>query len=94
MKSEDVSIDFFLLGGNRAGCMELKYKKPKSLWDTVTVLNNPHKGWCIHYYDNSLKKYRTSLQSNELLEDFLSLHHVYLWLAGVTWSLLRNRQCN
>jgi hypothetical protein len=31
-------------------------------WDSTRVCNNPHKGLCIHYYDNSISNYGNHLK--------------------------------
>lgn len=54
-------------------------------WDTERVLENPHKGWYHHYFDNSLEKYGAALAPDDFLEDFPGLDHIYLRLA---WSFL------
>ena len=55
------------------------------LWDTEKICHNPHKGWYLHYFDNSLNVYGPNLASDDYLEDFPGLNDVYLRLA---WSYL------
>jgi len=55
------------------------------LWDTSKPCHNPHKGWYIHYFDNSLRKYGDRLDPEDDLKDFPCLSHIYLRLA---WSYL------
>jgi len=55
------------------------------LWNTQKACKNPHKGWYFHYYDNGLVRYRDGLKSDEELERFPLLNHLYLRLA---WSYL------
>jgi hypothetical protein len=54
-------------------------------WDSTSVCNNPHKGWCIHYYDNSIRNYGNRLAPDDSLPDFPGLNDIYLRLA---WSYL------
>ena len=54
-------------------------------WDSTRVCNNPHKGWCIHYYDNSISNYGNRLRNDDSLQDFPGLNDIYLRLA---WSYL------
>ncbi len=50
------------------------------LIDDKTVLNNPHKGWYWHYYDNGFKRpiYRDKTSENETYANFPGLNHLYL----------------
>ncbi len=54
-------------------------------WDSTRVCNNPHKGWCIHYYDNGITNYGNRMTANDSLPDFPGLNDIYLRLA---WSYL------
>ncbi len=54
-------------------------------WDSTRVCNNPHKGWCIHYYDNSISNYGNRLSPGDSLPGFPGLNDIYLRLA---WSYL------
>jgi hypothetical protein len=54
-------------------------------WDSTRMCNNPHKGWCIHYYDNGIKEYGNRMAKNDSLPDFPCLNDIYLRLA---WSYL------
>src|SRR5436190_16683073 len=54
-------------------------------WDSGKVCNNPHKGWCIHYYDNGITDYGNRMVPNDSLADFPCLNDIYLRLA---WSYL------
>jgi hypothetical protein len=54
-------------------------------WDTTKACNNPHKGWCIHYYDNGITNYGDRLLADDSLADFPCLNDIYLRLA---WSYL------
>lgn len=58
-------------------------------WDTARVCNNPHKGWCLHYYSNSIKSYGSRLDPNDSLPDFPGLNDIYLRLA---WSYLEPQE--
>ncbi|MEP7257329.1 MAG: DUF4832 domain-containing protein [Flavitalea sp.] len=58
-------------------------------WDTAKVCNNPHKGWCIHYYDNGITNYGNRLEANDSLPDFPGLNDIYLRLA---WSYLEPKE--
>lgn len=55
------------------------------LWDNRTPLDNPHKGWYLHYFDNCITKYFDPENPNDYLEDFPCFNHIYLRLA---WSYL------
>lgn len=66
----------------------------KSRQDSIRVLNNPHKGWYHHYYDNGTGKYGiggdgiTSGRDSdefEMTATFPLMDHLYLRLA---WSYL------
>jgi Beta-galactosidase. len=50
-------------------------------WDSAKVCNNPHKGWFIHYYDNSISNYGDRMAPNDSLPDFPGLNDIYLRLA-------------
>ena len=52
----------------------------KEYWDTKKVLNNPHKGWFHHYYDDGTWRY---LGSDASINSFPGLDHLYLRLG---WS--------
>jgi hypothetical protein len=54
-------------------------------WDSTKVCNNPHKGWCFHYYSNSIKSYGRKMAPNDSLPDFPGMNDIYLRLA---WSFL------
>jgi hypothetical protein len=54
-------------------------------WDSTKVCNNPHKGWCIHYYDNGITNYGNRMAPDDSLPDFPGLNDIYLRLA---WSYL------
>ena len=54
-------------------------------WDSARVCNNPHKGWCIHYYDNGITNYGNRMDPHDSLPDFPGLNDIYLRLA---WSYL------
>lgn len=54
-------------------------------WDSAKVCNNPHKGWCIHYYDNGITNYGNRMSPRDSLPDFPCLNDIYLRLA---WSYL------
>ena len=58
-------------------------------WDSVKVCNNPHKGWCIHYYDNGIKNYGNRMSSKDSLPGFPCLNDIYLRLA---WSFLEPKE--
>jgi len=54
-------------------------------WDSAKILNNPHKGWEVHYYSNSLRNYGSRLAPNDSLADFPGISNIYMRLA---WSFL------
>ncbi|HZH64100.1 MAG TPA: hypothetical protein VEY10_04345 [Flavisolibacter sp.] len=92
----NIILFIFLLLNSVAHAQSRIYHDLTPLWDTVTVLKNPHEGWYIHYYDNSIKKYGSSLSPDDLLEDFPGLH-VYLRLAvdsyGNLWQSDKESGC-
>ncbi len=53
--------------------------------DEKTALNNPDKGWYIHYYDNGIGRYGAGLKPEEALKILPCLDHIYLRLA---WGYL------
>lgn len=59
------------------------------LADAETALDNPDKGWYIHYYDNELTKYGNGLMPEDIEGQIKSLDHVYLRLA---WSYLEPKE--
>lgn len=52
-------------------------------WDTLRVLENPHKGWYQHVLDNQTEKYR--VKDKALFKSFPGMDHLYIRLA---WSFL------
>jgi hypothetical protein len=58
-------------------------------WDSTRVCNNPHKGWCIHYYDNGIKEYGNRMAPSDSLSGFPGLNDIYLRLA---WSYLEPKE--
>jgi hypothetical protein len=58
-------------------------------WDSIRVCNNPHKGWCIHYYDNGIKEYGNRMAKADSLPGFPGLNDIYLRLA---WSYLEPKE--
>ena len=54
-------------------------------WDSSKILNNPHKGWEVHYYSNSLRNYGSRLSPDDSLTNFPGLSNIYMRLA---WSYL------
>lgn len=58
-------------------------------WDTAKVCSNPHKGWSIHYFSNSLSQYGKSLAPNDSLPGFPGLNDIYFRLA---WSYLEPKE--
>lgn len=52
-------------------------------WDTLRVLENPHKGWYHHLLDNGISKY--PITDDSLFYSFPGMDHLYLRLA---WSYL------
>ncbi len=57
----------------------------RPLLDDKRVLNNPHKGWYIHYVDNGFvrKIYRDGIKKGDYLTDLAGINHLYL---RVDWS--------
>ena len=58
-------------------------------WDSTKVCDNPHKGWCIHYYDNGITNYGNRMAPDDSLPDFPGLNDIYLRLA---WSYLEPKE--
>jgi Beta-galactosidase. len=54
-------------------------------WDSSKILNNPHKGWEVHYYSNHLRNYGSRLSPDDSLSDFPGLSNIYMRLA---WSFI------
>jgi len=54
-------------------------------WDDDKILNNPHKGWELHYYSNSLRNYGSRIAPDDSLSDFPGLSNIYFRLA---WSYI------
>jgi hypothetical protein len=52
-------------------------------WDTIRVLENPHKGWYHHLLDNGVTKY--AISNDSIFQTFPGMDHLYLRLA---WSYL------
>ena len=53
-----------------------------SKWDTTRSLENPHKGWFHHYYDNGDYKYGlTEEEDDYLFEKAPGMDHIYIRLA-------------
>jgi len=50
-------------------------------WDNTTPLDNPHKGWYLHYYDNGLTQYFDAENPDDFLLDFPCFNHIYLRLG-------------
>ena len=55
----------------------------KAQWDTLRVLENPHKGWYHHLLDNGVDSYK--IKDDSILSIFPGMDHLYLRLA---WSYL------
>lgn len=55
----------------------------QSSWDTIRVLENPHKGWYHHLLDNGIEGYKIS--DDSVFASFPGMDHLYLRLA---WSYL------
>ena len=55
----------------------------KPNWDTLRVLENPHKGWYHHLLDNGISTYK--INDEKLFRSFPCMDHLYLRLA---WSYL------
>jgi len=58
-------------------------------WDNQTPLNNPHKGWYLHYYDNGITAYFDKENPDDYLLDFPCFNHVYLRLG---WNYLEPQE--
>ncbi len=60
-----------------------------SMADSATALNNPDKGWYIHYFDNGITRYGVGLAAKDAVEMIPCLDHIYLRLA---WSYLEPKE--
>jgi hypothetical protein len=58
-------------------------------WDIEKTMNNPHKGWYIHYFDNGLERYGDRYNDTDDFHDFPGLDHIYLRLG---WSYLEPQE--
>lgn len=58
-------------------------------WDTAKICSNPHKGWSVHYFSNSISNYGDRLAANDSLPDFPGLNDMYFRLA---WSYLEPKE--
>ena len=58
-------------------------------WDSAKVCSNPHKGWSVHYFSNSISNYGNRLAANDSLPDFPGLNDIYFRLA---WSYLEPKE--
>lgn len=56
-------------------------------WDSLTVLENPHKGWYHHLLDNGLNQY--PIEDDTKVGEFPGMDHMYLRLA---WSYLEQEE--
>lgn len=59
----------------------------RSKWNDKIPLENPHKGWYHHYYDNHIDKYLLNKDSDLL--DFPGMDHLYLRLS---WAYLEPKE--
>ena len=50
-------------------------------WDNQTFLDNPHKGWYLHYFDNGIDRYFDPENPEDFLHDFPCFNHIYLRLG-------------
>ncbi|MEE1314284.1 MAG: DUF4832 domain-containing protein [Faecalimonas sp.] len=74
---------------NENGIISRGYYDLSDICDDETVLENPDKGWYIHYYDNGLRRYGAGLDPKYIKEKFPCLDHVYLRFA---WSYLEEQE--
>lgn len=58
-------------------------------WDSAKVCSNPHKGWSVHYFSNSISNYGNRMAPNDSLPDFPGLNDIYFRLA---WSYLEPKE--
>ena len=65
--------------------MSIKRINMEEFWDMKKICKNPHKGWYMQYYSNSINSYGSTLAPDDFLKDFPGLNHIYLRLA---WSYL------
>jgi hypothetical protein len=56
-------------------------------WDSLTVLENPYKGWYHHLLDNGLGIYK--IEDEAMVDKFPGMDHMYLRLA---WSYLEQEE--
>jgi hypothetical protein len=67
-----------------AWCREIDLK---SKWNDKIALENPHKGWYHHYFDNHIERYLPAKDSD--LIDFPGMDHLYLRLS---WAYLEPKE--
>jgi Domain of unknown function (DUF4832)/Beta-galactosidase len=79
------SILIFMLGFTQNGNSLTIDLAPYT--DSVTVLENPHKGWYHHYYDNGIWRYMVKKDSD--IEAFPGMSHLYIRLA---WSFFEPKE--
>lgn len=72
----------FFFACNRLGS-ETVVKDFTPLWDSVTPLENPDKGWYHHLHDN--EPWRYEIRDDSIFHSFPGMDHIYLRLA---WSFL------
>lgn len=58
-----------------------------SKWNDKIAIENPHKGWYHHYFDNHIEKYLLDKDSDLL--DFPGMDHLYLRLS---WAYLEPKE--
>lgn len=67
-----------------AWCREIDMK---AKWNDKIALENPHKGWYHHYFDNHVERYL--LAEDSVLLDFPGMDHLYLRLS---WAYLEPKE--
>lgn len=74
-----VSVGILCMSHNGSG-QEISFTEQ---WDTARVLENPHKGWYHHLFDNGISKY--AIEDDSIFASFPGMDHLYLRLC---WSYL------
>ena len=75
-------LSAFILACNRPSGLPVTMEF-SPLWDTVSPLENPHKGWYHHMLDNGIDKYE--IRNDSLFDAFPGMDHLYIRLA---WAFL------
>lgn len=86
MKIIQLFIIFFAISCSSDYCKNQKTDFT-SHWDTISVLENPYKGWYHHLLDNGTGQYQ--IKDDSLFATFPGMDHIYVRLA---WSYLEPKE--